>query len=300
VAAPQSTARHYRQQQALTLATIAAVQRAWAGMRPDLDASWPQVLRRIYVVLTAAQLRAARSATTYMDDVLEELGIDAPPVADVTPQAFAGRAADGRPLDTLLRGAVVEAKKARLVVRDADGNEAPAASIGEALDRGERWLKLVVQSELADAERGATGVATTARPNLRGHVRYLNPPACGRCTVLAGRTYRWSEGFARHDRCDCRMIPVGDDVPDGLIADPMEAYRKGLVHGLSEADRKAIDDGADITRVVNVRRDKAGLKKAGRVWSRSGRPTPEAIYAMADDRAEAIRLLARHGYIRNT
>lgn len=283
------------------MATVVAVQRAWAGMTADLDASWPQVLRRIYMVLTAAQLRAARSAADYVTDVLDELNIDAPPVAEVNPQAFSGTAADGRRLDTLLQGAVAHTRQARVVVRDADGNEAPPASLDEALGRGERWLKMVVQTELADAEREATGVQTVARPNLTGHVRYLNPPACGRCAILAGQTYRWSEGFLRHDNCDCRMIPVGDKVPDGLVADPMEAYRKGLVHGLSQADRKAVDDGADITQVVNIRRQKAGLKKAGRVWDRQGRPTPEAIYAAAgDDRDAAIALLARHGYIRST
>lgn len=33
-------------------------------------------------------------------------------------------------------------------------------------------------------------------------------PACGRCILLSGRSYRYSTGFLRQPRCDCSMRPV--------------------------------------------------------------------------------------------
>jgi hypothetical protein len=34
-----------------------------------------------------------------------------------------------------------------------------------------------------------------------GWIRVLDPPSCGRCAILAGRFYKWSDGFLRHPNC---------------------------------------------------------------------------------------------------
>lgn len=153
----------------------------------------------------------------------------------------------------------------------------------------------LVESLVQDAGRAAESVATAVRPDIY-HVRYLSPPSCGRCAVLAGRVYRYSEGFKRHPNCDCVMIPTTVAAP--YTQDPTEMVKQGQVTGLSKADLRAINDGADLNRVVNVRLKKAGLQEAGRVLSRAGRPTPEGIYRMASTRSEAVGLLARFGYVR--
>lgn len=154
----------------------------------------------------------------------------------------------------------------------------------------------LVASLVQDAGRAAESVATTVRPKI-GFVRYLNPPSCGRCAVLAGRVYRYSEGFLRHPLCDCIMIPTSLANP-AFVHDPVDLMRDGQISGLSKADQKAINDGADFGQVVNVRLRKAGLSQPGRVLYRRGRPTPEAIYAQATSRDDAIQRLIAAGYVR--
>lgn len=154
----------------------------------------------------------------------------------------------------------------------------------------------LVATLVQDAGRAAESVATTVTPDV-GFVRYLSPPSCGRCAVLAGRAYRYSDGFLRHPLCDCTMVPTSLANP-AFRHDPVTLLEQGQVTGLSKADQRAIADGADFGQVVNVRLRKAGLRQAGRVLARRGRPTPEAIYASTNTRDEAIQRLISAGYVR--
>lgn len=172
-----------------------------------------------------------------------------------------------------------------------------APGMFEAMAQNAVSLERLVGSLVQDAGRAAESVATTARPRV-GHVRYLSPPSCSRCAVLAGRFYRFSSGFQRHPGCDCVMVPTEEDAAPGLVSDPTDLVREGKVTGLSKADLQAIGDGADLSKVVNVRRSQAGLLESGRVLARAGKPTPEGIYRIASSRDEAVSLLARFGYIR--
>ena len=154
----------------------------------------------------------------------------------------------------------------------------------------------LVASLVQDAGRSAEGVAATARPKV-GHVRYLSPPSCSRCAILAGRFYRHSTGFQRHPGCDCVMVATTSTAAPDLVADPTDLLREGKVTGLSKADLRALDDGADLGRVVNVRSKKAGLTESGRVLARAGKLTPEGIYRLASSQTEAVAMLRRFGYI---
>lgn len=160
---------------------------------------------------------------------------------------------------------------------------------------GEGQLDRLVESLVQDAGRSAESVSTAVRADI-WHVRFLSPPSCSRCAVLAGRVYRYSEGFKRHPNCDCVMIPT--TVASPLVQDPVALLRAGQVTGLSKADAQAVADGADLNQVVNIRSRAAGLTESGRVLARAGRPTPEGIYRIASDRTQAVELLARYGYIR--
>jgi hypothetical protein len=160
---------------------------------------------------------------------------------------------------------------------------------------GEAGFDRLVESVVQDAGRAAESVASTVRPNI-WHVRYLSPPSCGRCAVLAGRIYRYSEGFQRHPNCDCTMIPTTLANP-AFVHDPADLVRDGQVAGLSKADLRALADGADLGQVVNVRLRKAGLQQSGRVLARRGRLTPEGIYASTNTREEAVAALKAAGYI---
>lgn len=153
----------------------------------------------------------------------------------------------------------------------------------------------LVASLVQDAGRVAEGVATAVRPDV-GWVRHLNLPSCARCVVLAGRVYRWSDGFLRHPGDDCTTLPTAAGNRD-LVADPLDLMRQGQVRGLSQADMAALEDGADFGQVVNIRTRAAGLREAGRVLARAGRPTPEGIYRMASTRDEAVALLKQFSYV---
>lgn len=191
---PQSTSDFYRSQQRLAVLTVAAGRRAWSRMGQDFDRSWADVAPRLVVLSSAAQLHAARSGAGYVSDVLEETDQPNQPDAEVNPRAFVGVAADGRSLDGLLVGAVVEAKTA-----SGQGLASDAS-----LARGGRWLDMALQTLVADAGRQASGVAIAARPRM-GWVRMVNPPCCSRCAILAGRWYGWSAGFQRHPRLPMRL-----------------------------------------------------------------------------------------------
>lgn len=183
-----------------------------------------------------------------------------------------------------------EVNPASLVTGGATVDMLDKAETTAAFDR-------LVASLIVDAGRTATSVATAARPQVTGYVRQLNTPSCGRCAVLAGRVYRYSQGFQRHPLCDCVMVPTTEALGADLVTDPMQAFNRGEIRGLSGDDTEAINLGADISQVVNVRRKQAGLTISNSVIERAGRMTPAGIFRVASDRAEAIALLQRLGYL---
>ena len=221
----------------------------------------------------------------------------------VRPSAFAGWTAAGFPLTDPLDG---------ILARINAEVDAGAAEMLREIDR-------LVASEVADAGRAASQAAIVAEPLWINYVRMLNPPSCARCAILAGRIYRDLEAFQRHPLCDCVMVPVTDwqDAHDnGLISSPQDLFDRGEIRGLSKADAQAIADGADIAQVVNaaqgmatadlfnqrgVKVTLAGTTKRS-AWRKANpnrrfRLRPEAIYAAASDREDAVRLLRLYGYI---
>ncbi|PEH74631.1 hypothetical protein CRM89_00325 [Nocardia sp. FDAARGOS_372] len=132
--------------------------------------------------------------------------------------------------------------------------------------------------------------------------------------------------------CNCRHIPSREDRADEITTDPKKYFES-----LSEADQnktfgqagaQAIRDGADMSQVVNARRGLTiiggraqrsevygrrllttteGVTRRGqagramRARGRNARTTPrlmpEAIYEIAETRAEAIELLRKYGYV---
>lgn len=171
--------------------------------------------------------------------------------------------------------------------------------VAEMVDGVEdKWrLDRLVIGLVTDAARSAESVGIAARPRV-GYVRYVSPPCCPRCAILAGRFYRWSDGFKRHPGCDCTHLPTVDPRSE-FMQNPSDLVSRGLVTGLSKADAKALASGADLSQVVNVRSRKAGLLQGGQALIRGNRPTPAGIYARAaGDRELALSLLAQYGYVR--
>jgi hypothetical protein len=255
---PLAAERHYAYQQQVTDAAVRAAEIAWAKVLPsDPLGSWRRVAPGLLALVTAAQVAAARDADPYLAAVLAEQGETDDPAGEIAPGTFAGVAADGRPLDTLLS---IPAQALSDAVTAGMTREQALASQGDR-------LRMLVETTVQDAGRSATEAGIAARPRVGGHVRMLTPPSCSRCVILAGRWYRWSSDFKRHPRCDCRMIPASEDVAKDLTTDPRE-YFKSLSAAeqdktFTNAGAESIRLGADINQIVNARRGALGLTPAG-------------------------------------
>lgn len=295
---PPSALSSFEAQQRITLATVAGARRAWAGMGADFTASWRTVGPRLVLLLTAAQLASARSSVAAFPAMVAELDLATEAAGEVQPESFAGTASDGRDLDGLLYGSVTTAKEA------ASGG----ASSQQALDRGRSALDMYVETLLADAARAASAVSLAAHTGVTGYVRVASPPCCARCGLLSGRWYRWSAGFQRHPRCDCKHVPA--DGTGVVASSPAELFKRGQITDLSAGETEALKQGADLGQVVNARRGSSGLKgltttegttrqgAAGRQLRGRQRLTPDGILRIAgDDREQALRLMESNGYL---
>lgn len=281
----EAAGAHYRAQRSLARRAALAAGEIWAGFaNADLDRSWRQASDRLLVLTSVAQRQAALRADSYVANVLDEQGIASDAAGSVNPTAFAGAASDGRDLGTLLYQPVITTKVALTT----------GAQMPEAMAAGQAALLRIVATQVQDAGRAAVGVGVAARRRV-GWVRMLQTPSCARCAVLAGKFFRWNQGFQRHPLCDCQHIPTAESAAGDLTVDPRAAIEAGQVTGLSKSDLKAItEDGADVGQVVNARR---GMRAGGITTRGSQRLTPEAIYEQADSREHALRLLTDHGYL---
>lgn len=286
---PRAASDLYLSQQRLIVATLGLIRSEWATMGAEFDASWVKVGPRVALLTASAQLGSAKAGAASVPATLAEIGQSVDPFGEVDPRAFAGIASDGRPLGSLLHGAVTTAKTATRTM-------APS----EALAAGGRWLDMAVHTMVADAGRGAAGVAITARPGI-GYVRMVNSPCCSRCAVLAGKFSRAEEAFNRHPFCDCQNVATGEAGSGSLTTDPPVDQIKGL----NKDDVKALGEGADLNQVVNAKRGASGMTttegttRRGLAGQRLGgrqRLTPAGIYRLASDRTEALRLLKQSGF----
>lgn len=243
--------------------------------------------RGIANTVAAFQIQAAQSALSSVERMLAEQEIDAPLVGRVPARSLAGTASDGRSLVGLFQQAT-----------------------------NPDQLTAMVATQVLDAGRSGTATSIGARPRI-GYIRQISAGACSRCAVLAGRFYRYNEGFPRHVNCACIHVPT---TTDNMKTDDPRTNPDLYFRSLSPADQDrlfgqagatAIREGADISQVVNAHRGMAtaqgGIKTtlagttkrglAGRARPGEVRLMPETILKLASTREEAQRLLRRYAYI---
>lgn len=243
-----ATRNQYLTQQRIQRKALADVRRIWSRMGGDWSTSFAKIGPDLVGAVSEAQVKMAVATTAFMHDFLDEVDLRDAPIADVNPSSLAGYSSDGYPLDSLLYGGVVAARESGL-------------SAPQSLRDGLGWLGPVVSSQIADVGRSVVGMSSATRTNISGYTRFLNPPSCSRCAVLAGRVYRYSTGFKRHPRCDCLMVPAESEgwaKSEGFVLDPTEDL--SVVKDLTKAQRAAIDAGADFNQVINANR---GMKIVG-------------------------------------
>ena len=315
-------------------AALASVKRSWRMMGDDFDAAWSLAGPRVLAAVTGAQAEVAALADRYVADVAP-LTVSRLRDPDYAPavSAWIGVAGDGRPVESLAHGAVIQAKT----------KVAQGATTHQALKDAGKWLTAAMGTVLADTHRSVEQVAIRSR-RTGLYTRMLTGPSnCGRCVILAGRKYRSAQAFLRHPQCDCVHIPASEDLAGDLTTDP-HAYLdslsdKDLIRVLGSKDNaRAWRDGADVNQLVNAYRRKGSVQKAqlygNRVLSftdegrtRRGRAykamaehhsafrkqldvkdgryrrtqiqrlMPSSIYELAKDPQDAQRLLRTYGWI---
>ncbi|MFF5186458.1 hypothetical protein ACFY30_22225 [Streptomyces sp. NPDC000345] len=293
----------YRQQQILVRRAVNRVQAVWRQInRRDISGSWEQLAPLLVAAVAEAQTEAARLADPYVDAVVAAEDADPAAAGRVVPSAFAGIASDGRPLLSLLYQPVIDWKVRMLAGQSMD--DAFRGSLASALR--------ITATQVADAGRGATGAAMAGRRTIQGYVRVVQPPACSRCVLLAGKEYGWNKGFQRHPRCDCIHLPTtliarnqrGRVGADGFtpttrpgsgspgFIDP-RAYFNSLSRAeqdraFGEAGARAIREGADMAQVVNARRGMTTMSAYGRqvLATREGTTRRGAFYRLERARTE--------------
>ena len=245
---------YYVRQQRIVRRTVDQVQATWRLLDlRDWDASWQLVVSSGLVgAVTAGQTEAAAHSDAYVAAVIAADGLDSDPAGKLDPLAFAGLASDGRPLKSLFYESVLEA---RWLLEEVGQSEV------DAMIGGLEKLLRAASTQVADAGRTATGASLAGNRTINGYIRVVNPPACARCLILAGKEFGWNAGFQRHPKCDCvhmpaRLVARGRRHPGVFDA---KTYFNGLSAAeqnriFTHAGAQAIRDGADIGSVVNARR----------------------------------------------
>ena len=353
---PESAAPYWEEQAAINAATVALAVQLWERSRGD-ERRWESAIPTLVAAVIRAQWRAVALAARFVSAALRDQGLPDSPAAVIIPDPLIGVTGAGIPLDVAYRALPAIASEFAETRRQAatsvgevpdlatrqvsrlDAADLAASAVREVsrprvrvtdsaeadgLRVAESRLRLVVQSTISDTGRAAESLEIAVRPQV-GYVRMLNPPSCARCVVLAGKFYRWSQGFERHPQCDCRHIPVAESTANDVAVDPT-VYFNSLDEAaqnktFTRAGAQAIRDGADISQVVNAHKDvsvaqvygrrleattqgttargRAGraIRARGRNPETSPRLMPTSIYQIADDRADALRLLQANGYI---
>lgn len=333
-------AARQRWEQTLAETTAYRASQHWARIDGStIRGSWSLLAPVLFALVAGAQKTAALAAAPYIEDVAAAQGALTVPEARAIPESLSGWASDGRPLGT----ALVAAPITTLVALQA------GASLARALEQGLIALEMLARTQVADAFRVSTqlemflrspdasalpdGVFKGPKGRLftrgsdglvypyfrpKNYVRMIQPGACSRCIILAGRRYTRAQAFLRHPNCHCIHVPADDQI-EGLAATDPQEYFDGLSRAeqdkaFTKAGAEAIRNGADMNQIVNARRGmyttqggilatREGTSKRGfaRAVMGSGkvRLMPETIFQMAGpDRDEALRLLRAHGYIR--
>jgi len=313
----------YRDQARRNRAAATAVQQVWRGVDTrDVTGWFSENSANLVVPVLRGMELSASEAQTYLSAQAAAQGV-AEPTALIDPLGFTpGLDATSQ---MAYSASVIPMKEAI----------AEGAGVRAATALATRSLVRLASTLVADAGREATQVAMVPS-RFGGYVRMLQLPSCKRCAVQAGKWFRWNKGFERHPNCDCVHIPAAEARAGDLPLDVDKAIRSGNVTGLSKAATQAIvEDGANAGQVINASRGmttsnvcgqqlqtttegvtrrgvgyramgqaqyvqrQGEMRAAGqryRSW-RSARLTPSAIYEIAENRADAVRLLRLYGYI---
>jgi hypothetical protein len=252
----QEALRRQRLQKRTADSVQAQARRLWRlADSGGLVGSWRRILPQLAFVITGVQVSAARTADEYVRAALDAQDLADASEGGVNPDAFAGVASDGWPLESLLILPAVQA--AKLLQQGFSASRAMAV--------GQASLEMIAATQVADVFRVADSVAATSR-RVQMYTRVLGPRPCSRCIMLAGTQSSWKTAFKRHPQCSCSTLPTDRAQGREYLTDPNK-YFESLSPAaqdriFTKSGAQAIRDGADMNRVVNARRRAAGMRSA--------------------------------------
>lgn len=311
---PKAAVDYYNRVDKLGARANKTAREAWKQVdSKNVRESWQEIAGMLAVSVASGQVRAADEGASYGAHTLAAQGLYEPPSGWVQPKAFGGYSTNGAPLDVTLYSVAPYALR----------KISQGVSVSSALRSGEVFAGQIAQTMVTDAGRSAAGVDTYVRRGV-GYVRMVNPGACDRCIILAGKYYANNEGFLRHPNCYCVHVQTSKKAAEdeGLIADPYDYFssmsEEEQDKQFTKSGAQAIRDGADMNQVVNARKGMsyAGMSRDGtrrgqraRDVTTTGRSrrahtggiknrlTPDAIYRQGLPRDETLELLRQQGYI---
>lgn len=301
-----TSVRHYRDRRLMVAAALLA---ARAASRRSLDA--------LLAAVVTAQMVVAESAIEAGSVMLAEQGIRDDPVAEIVPAALAGWASDGRLLRGLLDYALRTATGAefdRIVATQLQD----VARQGEALFRAAQPAVTRYTRALSLPSCGRC-VVLAGRVE-RSDVAFQRHPHCDCVSVPTdGKHAPWLvvsprdayEAMGARDREKAFTVAGAEAIRLG--ADPVQVVnaRRGmsssqvpLGRGWGARGRAApvgvYGRGLYVTSEGVTRSGEAGraMRAAGLDPRRSPRLMPESVLAIAENEADAVRLLKLYGYFR--
>jgi len=330
-ALPPAAEPYARSQRAEMGAAVAAVRRLWSRMGEDFDASWAQIERQLLLTLDTAQERITAGALEYVPEVLAQTSRTVRRAEyAVDPAALVGTTGAGFGTDEMAYGAVLRAKS--LAGEGADWRGALAgagawltAAAGTLLSDTGRTAE-----RMAGNARGPVRYVRMLTPPSCGRCVILAGRTTGEATAFDRHP-----GCDCHNIPAAEAI--ADDLTVNAAEYLGSLDEEGLRKALgSRANAQAYIDGADVNQLINAYRASGGVRsaqvfdrtvkystegvtrrgiayrrmsqarsvrdqgteRAGRYRSlRAPRLMPESIYAIAIDRADALRLLRLYGWV---
>lgn len=316
-----SAREHYRRQQRISAAGLAAARRQRQAGN----------LARVVAVVTSAQRVAVEDAATSVPSMLDEQGVDPDMVGQVNPSALTGVASDGRRLDTLFRQAETDATFDLMVTTQLQDVARLGAGIAIAASRGAsgyvrmlnppscsrcavqagkwfRWNTGFQRHPRCDCRHVPSGSEAAAR--AEGLVSDPNDYFRSLSKANQDRMFTKSGAEAIRDGADVGQVVNARRAAEGLLpaGGRYTLAEQQLLRGGNTA-RGALSRVDVYGRPVFITRE--GITVRGEFGRRMGelakqgryratnvpRLMPESIYEIAEDRADAVRLLRRYGFI---
>lgn len=242
----------------------------------DLTGSVEASSERTAAVIARYQAEAGWAGSDLVDAVERYYDLsESERSALLVPEAFAG-VTQGSNAEIAGGGIALEARVERSagVMKQAvsSGLAAPAV-----LQAGRAFVANVATTAVHDTARNVTWSRANTTKILNTYVRAVQPGACSRCIILAGKS-TGNITFRRHPMCRCYAIPAPENDDGAIATDPQEFFDalspEEQDRRFTKAGAEAIRQGADIGRVVNARAGAEGIK-----YSRHGNP----VHKFLDD-----------------